>query len=665
MYEYVRPEIRAWNSISDKDKEFIKKVATFADDIDDLGMISKRALVKIYDKLDNDYKNIDKSDLKGMNDTEQVLEKLDDFRDILDFNVEFNNNNISKEDKLKIYNEWTETPETSTETKEERKINKHYKEIQRSTMNKIDQLVPTSFIMLNIDKLRNNEYNIDDFNNKIKELETLAKTDQTIKTTPSSYYNKILTELYKNINVIKKIYNVKDEVQQLWATGKYDNFNDVLNKHTKETMENIKKPSNKEGYNKYNFIVGKQKGETYENFVRSTRADIRSYLQKMFNPTLPFTPKPTEEEQKRQKMIYNFNNLPIEQRTEFLNWIPTFNTELKNVSGKTVPSTMRTIFQKILGDPTKKRDDITATDKMDIINTIGGYAYSKSPAFNDMFNESLNSMLNTVLNQQLTNTSNNININMLPELEQAANDFDGQNENDNIGSSDDLAANPGNGPIEEEQAIEPTEQQEEQAIEPTEPIEPNTEDIKPLPGNDDKMDKQEEIYKNNLPIVNNDTLPTEPTEPIEPIEPTEPIEPIEPTQEDNNAVVPIPDSSVPAVVGGLVDSWFTKDSSIADVLEDTQKIISLLTPEQYDRIEEDLADQLIYTADDGGNKLFQDKAQVIKFLRSLRSKHNMRYKLPQPIERIEKRNTTLNYNLSPMILRSRRTNTRSYRFYNE
>ena len=57
-------------------------------------------------------------------------------------------------------------------------------------------------------------------------------------------------------------------------------------------------------------------------------------------------------------------------------------------------------------------------------------------------------------------------------------------------------------------------------------VKPNTEDIKPLPGNDDKMDKQEEICKNNLPIVNNDTLPSAPTEPA--VKSTEPIEPIEP-----------------------------------------------------------------------------------------------------------------------------------------
>ena len=656
MTEYVRKEVRAWNSISEKDREFIKKVATFADDIDDLGMTIKRALVSIYDKLNDDYKNIEKSDLKDMDETDQILEKLSDFSDIIYVNVEFTNQNLTKDERLQIYKEWAESPTIPEETKEERKINKRYKEIQQSTMNKIDKLVPISYITLNIDKLKNNEYNIDDFKNKIKELEDLAKTDETIKKTPSSYYIKVLTELNKNIHVISKIYKVKDSIQEKQNSGKYKTFNDILDSSTNEVMEKVNKPANKEGYNKYNYIVGKNKGETYENFIRSCRADVRSYLQKMYNPTVAPTAELTEQEQKEQKMINNFNNLTEEQKTTFLDWIPTYNVDLKNVSGKTVPPAMRTIFQKILGDPTKKRDDITAQDKLDIINTIGGYAYSKSPAFNESLNESLNGLLNGLLNPQLTNPLNNFVVEKLPEIEQAADEFDdgfeymenleGQNENENINSSADLDTIPGNGQItEEEQQNEPTEEEQQ------------NEDITPNPGIDDKTDEQQQINKNNLPIVNDDILPPAPTEPVEEEQTEE--------QADNKEIVPIPNKSVPAVVGGLVDSWFTKDSSIADVLEDTQKIISLLTPEQYDRIEEDLAEQLIHAADDGGNKLFQDKAQVIKFLRSFRNKQQKQYKLPVAIERIEKRNTGLNYQLSPLILRSRRTNTKSYKFYNE
>ena len=474
MTEYIRPEIKAWNSISEKDREFIKKVATFADDIDELGMPVKRALVEIYDKLNERYKHIDEENLKDMNETEQVLEKLDDFRDILDFNIEFENHNLTKGERAKIYKEWAETPtETPTETKEE------------------------------------------------------------------------------------------------------------------------------------------------------------------------------------QQMINNFNNLTEEQKTTFLNWIPTYNTNSRDVSGKTVPATMRSIFQKIQGDPTKKPDDLTAQDKINIINTIGGYAFSKSPAFNDSFNELLNSTLTNTLNPALTNTTNILNalyIDKLPDVEAAADDFEdglvfseffnGQNKNDFINSLTDLAANPGNGPITEE--------------------EQQNEDIKPNPGIEDKKDEQQQINKKNLPIENNDILPLAPTGPIE-----EEQEEQQQEQEEQQEIIPIPDKSVPAVVGGLVDKWFTKDSSIADVLEDTEKIISLLTPEQYDRIEDDLADQLITTSDDGGNKLFQDKAQAIKFLRSFRNKTQKQYKPPVAIQRIEKQNTGLNYQLSPLILRSRIMNTKSYKFYNE
>ena len=45
-------------------------------------------------------------------------------------------------------------------------------------------------------------------------------------------------------------------------------------------------------------------------------------------------------------------------------------------------------------------------------------------------------------------------------------------------------------------------------------VKPNTEDITPNPGIEDKTDEQQQINKNNLPIVNNDILPSAPTEPV-------------------------------------------------------------------------------------------------------------------------------------------------------
>ena len=69
---------------------------------------------------------------------------------------------------------------------------------------------------------------------------------------------------------------------------------------------------------------------------------------------------------------------------------------------------------------------------------------------------------------------------------------------------------------------------------------------------------------------------------------------------------------------------------------------------------------------DSGNRLFTDKQQAIKFLRSLRNKHTTRYKLPVPLEKIEHKNNNLyNVNISTMAMRMIRPLTKSYKFYNE
>ena len=62
-------------------------------------------------------------------------------------------------------------------------------------------------------------------------------------------------------------------------------------------------------------------------------------------------------------------------------------------------------------------------------------------------------------------------------------------------------------------------------------VKQNNEDIKPNPGIEDKKEEQQQINKNNLPIKNNDIVPSTPTEPETTETPTE-----TPTETQNNDI---------------------------------------------------------------------------------------------------------------------------------
>ena len=89
-------------------------------------------------------------------------------------------------------------------------------------------------------------------------------------------------------------------------------------------------------------------------------------------------------------------------------------------------------------------------------------------------------------------------------------------------------------------------------------------------------------------------------------------------QEQNQSL--ITDDHVVPVITKLVESWFTKDKKMADVLADTKKTLQLLTPEQYNKIEDTLVNQLVLAVDDSGNKLFDNVDDVKKFMRSILTK---------------------------------------------
>ena len=597
MTEYVPKAIQAWQAMSDNDKAFLEKVATFTDDIADLPSTLKNALARIYDKLPNNAKDLYKEDFTGLKGHEILALKLEEIDNILERQgiIFEQDKGITDAEKTKIYNEWNNSDNTDYEvnniSKSLKKYNKQYKEDRNNAIDAIDMAVPTSLKVLDINKLKNNEYNINDFTEAIKRLEELKNTNTNIKQTPSNYFTKVLTTLYKNISIINKINEVKDNIQSDWNTGKYEDFQDVLDKYIKNPHSVINPLSDTEGYKAYPFIVGRDKGETYKQYIYDTLIDMRGYLNKMYNPTQPMNigepiEELTEEEAKRKQYINNFNKLSDDDKKLFKAWLPTFNTSTKTVEDKNF-GRLRSIFHQIIGDNSKRRDDIKADDKREVIKSIGDYIYTQSPAFNERI-ESLSKDFDNITND-IVNSSIQDNFDSLEALNPAM-------------------------------------------IKSVQPIK-DIDDI--------------EIAANMF-----EGMPTEPTEPIEPTEPTD-------------AIVAIPNSSVPTVIADLANDWMTRDKLLTDVLTDTEKVISILTTEQYDKIEDDLATQLMLSSDDAGNKLFNDKGEVIKFLRSLRSKRQGRYRLPQPIERIEKRNTGLNYNLSPMLLRNRRYNTKSYRFYNE
>ena len=678
MSEYVPPRVRAWRAISEKDKEIINEVINWADSIDELDGRTMKLLINIYNKLPDDIKDEDEEDEDNNN-------KLDFMDEVINANTDgFEDKQIDNKDKVNKLNEWLGVANTQ-DNQITKTIAKNYKAEAKENnkyIDEIDKLV-LPYKVLHFDKIINNEYNTNDIDNvmsKLKEIrsgfmKTKGDKEKNKRGRPNrvvSYINQSLETLYKDKKIINGIISNNNEVVKNINEKGYDKAIDKLADHIQTSVQ---VPNNKK-LSKLDFIVGDQKGEQYKDIVKDIRTQIKSLFAHKYNPNKPIESEPLSEvEQKRKSLIDSFESLSEEDKQKFIKFIPRFNTSTKSVqiSGDDELKDTKTIFAHLLGNILhKKRDDITAEDKRDAIKTIGDYIYSKAPkeqqlpGFSNLLNESIfdvankqvNSMFNPLMNLSI---SPKVKISATPnesidDIEKLADDFDdgwastepvaqeqqnddNQNENNNIVNEPLFDQFPGN-----------TEEEEDKAIEEDIKEVDNMPDFTGNEGNNN-TEENKSISKNEP--QNNEIQEEAPTEPNAIVQ-------------ANEQVQSIPNAQVPAVMTNLAGLWFDKDKTMADVLEDTQKIITLLTDEQYDKIEDGFAEQLTQAADDAGNRLFTDKQQAIKFLRSLRNKHTTRYKLPVPLEKIEHKNNNLyNVNISPMAMRMIRPLTKSYKFYNE
>ena len=683
MSEYVPPRVRAWRAISEKDKEIINEVINWAGSIDELDGRTMKLLINIYDKLPDEFKDEDDEDNNN---------KLDFMDEIIATNTDgFEDKQIDNKDKVNKLNEWLGV--SNQEDKNDAKtIAKDYKAEAKENnkyIDEIDKLV-LPYKVLHFDKIINNEYNTNDIDNVMSRLREIRKEftktkgdkEKNKRGRPNrvvSYINQSLETLYKDKKIINGVISNNNEVVKNINEKGYDKAIDKLADHI---QTGVQVPGNKK-LSKFDFIVGDQKGEQYKDIVKDIRTQIKSLFAHKYNPTKPIESEPlTEVEQKRKSLIDSFESLSEEDKQKFIKFIPRFNTSTKSVqiAGDNELKDTKTIFAHLLGNILhKKRDDITADDKKEAIKTIGDYIYAKAPieqqlpGLSNLLNESMfnvvnkkvNSMYNPLMNLSI---SPKVKISATPnesidDIEKLADDFDdgwastepvaqeqqnddNQNENNNFANEPLFTQFPGNTEEEEDKAIE--EDGKEEAIN-----ELNEVDNNDLPGNEgnNNTEDNKSISKNEL--QNNEIQEDAPTEPNAIVQ-------------VNEQVQSIPNAQVPAVITNLAGLWFDKDKTMSDVLEDTQKIITLLTDEQYDKIEDGFAEQLTQASDDSGNRLFTDKQQAIKFLRSLRNKHTTRYKLPVPLEKIEHKNNNLyNVNISPMAMRMIRPLTKSYKFYNE
>jgi len=685
MSEYVPPRVRAWRAISEKDKEIINEIINWADSIDELDGRTMKLLINIYNKLPDDLKDEDEEEDEDNNN------KLDFMDEVINANTDgFEDKQIDNKDKVNKLNEWIGVANTQ-DNKIAKTIAKDYKAEAKENdkyINEIDKLV-LPYKVLHFDKIINNEYNTDDIDNvmsKLKEIrsgfmKTKGNKEKNKKGRPNrvvSYINKSLETLYKDKKIIDGVITNNDYIVEMINEKGYDKAIDKLADHIQTSVQ---VPNNKK-LSKFDFIVGDQKVEQYKDMVRDIRTQIKSLFAHKYNPIKPIESEPlTEEEQKRKSLIDSFESLNEEDKQKFINFIPRFNTSSKSVqiAGDVELKDTKTIFAHLLSQILhKNRDDISADDKRDAIKTIGDYIYSKAPieqqipGITELIDKSLIDFVNTQHNNNNNILNPLMNLSISPkakisatpnesidDIEKLADDFDdgwastepvaqeqqnddNQNENNNFANVPLFDQFPGN-----------TEEEEDKPIEEEDEDIKEVDNIPDFPGNEgnNNTEDNKSISKNEL--QNNEIQEEAPG--------------------DANAMVPtneevqnIPNAQVPAVITNLAGLWFDKDKTMSDVLDDTQKIITLLTDEQYDKIEDGFAEQLTQAADDAGNRLFTDKQQAIKFLRSLRNKKTTRYKLPIPLEKVEHKNNNLyNVNISPMAMRMIRPLTKSYKFYNE
>lgn len=685
MSEYVPRPVRIWQAIDKKDKDIINEVINWADSIDELDGRAMKLLINIYNKIPNDLKDIDDEEEETSDD------KLSFMDELINSNTEgFEDKQIDNKTKADKLNEWlgVATEQDKAITKN---IKKDYKEFRKENTKYEDEVnkLVLPYKVLHFDKIINNEYNLTDIDNVMSRLKEIrngfmvnkkGKVDElkNKKGRPPavvSYINKELERLYKTKHIIKDVIEKNDEVVKNINEKGYDYAIDKLADHIQTGV--AKQNNNK--FKELDFIVGDQKQEQYKDLVKDKRTQVKSLFAHYYKPNKTIDPEPlTEEEQKRKSLIDSFEALNKEDKDKFIKFIPRFNTSSQAVqlADDDELKDTRGIFFKLLGKilNKSKRDDITADEKRDAIKTIGDYIYAQAPVeeqlpgWSDMFNNFNNSLFNGNILNPLMNLSISpkAKISAAPnesidDIEKAADSFDdgwssveptpqnyenddGQNENNNFDTVPLLTQFPGNSEEEQGNAIE--EEEEEEG---------NDKEINDFPGKEGNNNTEENNLKSINPIEKNEIQEEASTEPNANVE----------SLEDNNQIV-LSNSQVPAVITDLASSWFDKDKTMADVLDNTQKIITILTPEQYDKIEDQFAETLTQAADDAGNKLFTDKQQAIKFLRSLRSKHTTRYKLPVPLQQIEHKNNNLyNVNISPMAMRMIRPLTKSYKFYNE